>query len=451
VTYAGLEDYLNFTNQYPFAKLILPHGGLTNAITPVGGVDLAGTPFHVMGATLGAPEMAFPRISPHAGKSRDVMSLGGGGADEDVDTARVRALAEALERYATCVLRDDEYIVATQQELGSAALDLTRLPRCSKAEYSRDMQYYRPADPKAPIRWLSGLSLTTGEKRYIPVVMTHLYGRAWEGERFWPQITTGVAAHTDPVKALVSAICEVIERDAISLTWLMRLPLPRLHFDEDPPARHARKFAAVNSGPVKSHFFDATTDLGVPTVYLVQTADNHPHIAQFVNCATDISAWDAAAKLIREAAAGRTYMAADADNVSFPDDLWQFVELKHGAGYMGRPEQRSEFDFLLKGRTIAPISGLAVDGLDTPRQQLDFLLARLKALDFEVFGVDLTTDELRDCGLYVFRALIPDLVPMSPVYAARFLDHPRLYRYPLAAGFGARTLEDVNPAPQPFA
>ena len=451
MSYASVDDYHNFLSQYPFGSLVLPHGGLTNGIIPIGGTETAGLPFHVMGASLGSPEMAFARISPHAGTARDLMSIGGAGADEDVDMARVRALAEALERYATCVLRDDEYIIATQEELGEEALDLTTLPLCSDAEYSRDFNYFRRPDPNAPIRWIKGLSLITGATRYIPIVMTHLYGRAWEEERFWLQITTGVAAHSDPIKALVNAICEVLERDAIAMTWLMKLPIPRLIFDGNAPVQHLQKFSAMNKGKIRFHFFDATTDLRIPTIYLVQTDDAHPHIAQFVNCATDFSAWDAAAKLIREAAAGRAHMASDPSVISFPDDIWHFVELKHGAAYMGRPERRAEFDFLLKGRNCRQISELALEDVETPRQQLNFLLDRLREKKFEAFAVDLTTDELRDAGLFVFRVLIPDLVPMSPVHSGRFLGHPRLYSYSAAAGFGTRTLDDVNLAPQPFA
>ena len=56
-------------------------------------------------------------------------------------------------------------------------------------------------------------------------------------------------------------------------------------------------------------------------------------------------------------------------------------------------------------------------------------------------SVDLTTDELRDVGLWAVRVIIPALMPISFVHRARFLGTPRL-----------GIAEDlVNPDPLPFA
>ena len=86
---------------------------------------------------------------------------------------------------------------------------------------------------------------------------------------------------------------------------------------------------------------------------------------------------------------------------------------------------------------------------DTGR--LNHLLARLRALDMDVVAVDLTTDELREMGIWVVRVVIPGLMPMGSVQCGRFLGHRRLYDYPRAAGHGVLTEDDINPAPQPFA
>ena len=74
-----------------------------------------------------------------------------------------------------------------------------------------------------------------------------------------------------------------------------------------------------------------------------------------------------------------------------------------------------------------------------------------KEMDMEVIAIDLTTDELRERGAWVVRAVIPGLMPMSSDYRARFLGTPRLYEYPKNAGFGSITENDINRAPQPFA
>jgi ribosomal protein S12 methylthiotransferase accessory factor len=134
-----------------------------------------------------------------------------------------------------------------------------------------------------------------------------------------------------------------------------------------------------------------------------------------------------------------------------PGHVEQFESLYDGATYMGRPEQRPEFDFLLQSPSRRSLSAMSIQAPEAEAARLRFLVARLRDLDMEAVAVDLTSDELREAGLWVVRVVIPKLMPMSTIYRARFLGHPRLYAYPEKAGFGRRTEADVNPAPQPFA
>jgi len=92
--------------------------------------------------------------------------------------------------------------------------------------------------------------------------------------------------------------------------------------------------------------------------------------------------------------------------------------------------------------------------IDAPQDEpsrLRLLIDRLKAIGTDAIVVDITTDEVRDAGLWVVRVVTPGLLPMSTIHRARFLGHSRLYAYPEWAGFGTRVESDVNPAPQPFA
>ena len=115
--------------------------------------------------------------------------------------------------------------------------------------------------------------------------VAHLTAR--RGENFWQSISTGVAAHTHLATALASAICEVIERDAIALTWLCRLRLPRIEIDDPVPDVLAPALERLRLSKIQQYFFDATTDLRVPTVYAVQLVAGHDKLSQFVSCATD--------------------------------------------------------------------------------------------------------------------------------------------------------------------
>ncbi|WP_275430742.1 YcaO-like family protein, partial [Citrobacter freundii] len=74
-----------------------------------------------------------------------------------------------------------------------------------------------------------------------------------------------------------------MERDAIALTWLLQMPLARIRFDEPVPDRLQDKFSRLAASGLEQLFFDATTDIGCPTIYGLQLRNGHPTSAQFVN------------------------------------------------------------------------------------------------------------------------------------------------------------------------
>lgn len=437
--------------KYPFFRLTRPVGGVVKLPISVGNADLSVPQFTVFSGNLGHLTLTCPSIMLADGQK--VNFLGGGGSDEDPELALVRCVAESAERYANSVQNDETHISASANELGTEALDLDTLPKCSATELADPKCPVRPAVKDQPIRWVKGVSLTRGGSAiYVPKVLTHLYVTPAPAEMFNVPISTGVAIHTSLAKALVSAINEVIERDAIAITWLARLRLPRIDIDCQVPSQHKEKFRRLHKSLLKSYFFDATSDLGVPTAYSVLTLDAHPHLARFVSCSTEFSMMEACAKIIREAAAGRT---AFEDKRPLPANVHDFMNLEDGATYMGLRENRSAFNFLTQSesrRSMTDILGSHAElGAMDDAEQLNWLVRRCQELGMEIAAVDLTTDELRAVGLWAVRVVIPQLMPMSPSHRARFLGHPRLYEYPKAAGFGALDERDVNPFPQPFA
>ena len=440
-------DELSLRDRLPFAELVRPIGGLMEEVSRLPQEHTAPA-FEVGVTALDNLTMTFPHVSTIFGTDARHESLGGAGADPDPEQAWIRAVVEGAERYCCLVHDPDDFVVASADELGTAALDLGTVPRCSEREYADPACPFRTPDPAAPIRWAQGYSLIDRCERYVPAVMTHLYVSPRRGENFWQPISTGVAAHTSLATALVSALCETIERDSIALTWLACLPLPRIEFESPLPDELATNYGRLAHSLVRQYFFDATTDVGVPTIYSVQVVEGHPTLAQYVSCATGFSAAAACAKTIREAAPARAVFQVPRE---IPREVADFQSLHDGAVYMGRIEQRGAFDFLLKGTARRPLSAVEIRAPHDDRSRLRWLIDRLNAIGSDAIAVDITTDEVRDAGLWVVRVVVPGLLPMSTIYRARFLGHPRLYTYPEQAGFGTRVEGDINPAPQPFA
>ncbi len=444
---AAKLDETTLRDRYRFAELWRPIGGLMESLFVLEAEHTA-PDFEIRATGLDNLTRTFLHVSSKRGTDAREEPLGGAGADPDPEQAWIRAVVEGAERYACMAWDERDFHVASANELGALALDLDRIPRLSEREYADPACPFRKPDKAVPIRWVRGYSLIDQCARWVPAALTHLYFKPEPAEMFWQQISTGVAAHTNLTSALISAINENIERDAIALTWLCKLALPRIEIAGRPPAELVPNLRLLERSLVQHHGFDATTDVGIPTVYAVQLLDRQPKLAQFVQCATHFSPVTAYAKTIREAAPGRSVFEF---NRPIPANIADFTSLYDGATMLGRPEHRGEFDFLLRSPGRRSLVDMAIDAPSEHTAQLRFLVDRLQALGMDCIALDLTTDELRDAGLWVVRVVTPELVPMSAVHRARFLGYRRIYDYPEKAGFGKRTERDLNPAPQPFA
>ncbi|WP_421506776.1 YcaO-like family protein [Erwinia rhapontici] len=434
--------------KYPFMSLVSPLAGVVGSVYPLEPQELHVPRFPAVLASLGNLSMPYPHIIDNLGNDLQTIALAGCGADEQVDMAVVRAVAEAAERYATCVYHPGDVTVASFRELGAEGVAANTLPCCSEQELADPLCPVKPIDDSLPLRWVEGYSLTADRPRKVPLIMSHLYVRPWESELFWLPISTGVAAHTDLTMATVTAINEIIERDAIALTWLLQMPLPRIRFDQPVPDRLKEKFTRLATSGLEQYFFDATTDVGVPTVYGLQLRPGHPTSAQFVNCSTSFDPWDSCGKMIRESAMGRSVLEHE---LSLPKDMRDFIALEHGAVFMGRAEQRPAFDFLTNSSGEVAISQLQAGLPQQPAAQLKQLVARFRQLGMDVVIVDMTTDDLREAGLHVVRAVIPELLPMTSSYRARYLGHPRLLQQQQRLSEQTGDKVTINPWPQPFA
>ena len=369
------------------------------------------------------------------------------GLDESACTRG--AMAEGLERYSVSMYHSDEFVRASAIELGRDSMDLDLVARCSARELAHPRCPLRLADPHAPIRWVRALSLLDGRTVFVPAVMTFLYAGYESGpERFWLPLSTGCAAHTSYERALLSAILEVVERDAVSVVWLQKLELPKIEIDSTSPVLEpyleAYERASCN---IEYTFFDATSDLGIPTVYGLQHVRTDPRVTTIVACASDCDPAAAVAKVIRDMASARvTFRSAR----SFPDDWDDFGDVFHGATYMARAEQAHAFAFLLDSRCIRPLSRIARIDTDDDTRALRAVLERLRQHKLDAYAVDVSTDEALRCGMRVVRVIVPGLQPLSFHYRARYLGHPRLYDMPAAMGHRVRQEAQLNHWPQPF-
>ena len=397
---------------------------------------------------VGDLSQTWPHWSRRFGRGQSGPVIYGAGTGLDEHECEIPALAEALERYCTCTYSKEQFLVASAEDLGTEALDLDLIPRCSDRELRHPRCPLVAPDKKARIRWVRGLSLSDGRLVYIPAVMVYLYTGVEPAERICVQITTGCATHTSFENALVSAILEVIERDALAITWLQRLALPRIEVNPVPESLVPYWERCEHASCEINHiFFNATTDIGIPTIYGVQIAHTNPRLTTIVSCSTAIDPVQALTKVIRDLSACRIALRP---NRFIPKHIEDFTELHHGATYMAARERADAFSFLLQSPSRQDLNDIPALNRNGSENSLQAVLRLLRQKGLEVIAIDLTSDEALRGGVRVVRVLIPGLQPFSFVYRAQFLAHPRLYQAPQRMGYPVYHEDQLNKWPQPF-
>jgi ribosomal protein S12 methylthiotransferase accessory factor len=370
--------------------------------------------------------------------------IGSGRAYGDPEHAQLVAISEALERMAFSAI-DRPFVFASAAELGEDAMDLDLVPRCSAREIRQSHHLAVRADKSKPIRWTLAVDLLATREVLIPANMAYLLPSCPPPERFWLPISTGAAAHTSIEAALVNGICEVVERDAIALTWLQRLPLPRLS-DEciSDDAREVIDWCSDHG--IRTHLFDATTDLDIPVVYCVQTTQN-PRVSQLVACAADLDVRSAVLRALLEVMSNRLGLCSRKDQ---PRRYTDFRSATDGAAVMSRQSRRPVFAFLLDGFSDRPATRPASRHFASDADRLAFLLRCLAERDMSVFAADLSTREIDEAGYVVVHVVIPQLQPMSLQPLVQYRAHSRVYDAPRKMGMRVLPERQLNPYPQPI-
>jgi ribosomal protein S12 methylthiotransferase accessory factor len=389
------------------------------------------------------------------GHSRETV---GGGRSDQIETARAVSVIEAMERTALRTL-PDEPLTAPAHTV-APAVPLADFPVCSPRELADPRCPLRAPDPSEAIRWVKGVELPHGTPAHLPAVVVYTSRPQHDAEMFWLPISNGAAAGFTWESALLSGILEVLERDIVSTLWLQRLSLPRLPGSLLSPLTK-RLVNWCERKYVRAHLFDATTEIGIPTVYCVLEAPHDPVAERVVAASTKFDFDSAARAAITEALYLRPLVHRSAENPEEADLLLK------GAVWIGGPEGRGALDFLLHdenrhdenrhdGRDPQGAPGGNTRAVPSPpgideKARLRWLVDRCRDAGHRVYAVDLTTPDLRSVGLRVAKAIIPSLQPLNFHPHAQYLGHPRLYTLPGLLGQRALPEEELNPHPQPFA
>ncbi|MEV6158628.1 TOMM precursor leader peptide-binding protein [Nonomuraea sp. NPDC052129] len=402
----------------------------------------------------------------------------GYGRSRDFTSARLTAMAEALERHAGLRPRGRRTAVhAPYAEVADRALDPRTLGLYPDDWYGRpDFPFVR-FDPVRPTAWVWGYSFARAEPLLVPESYAY-YGPRPEGDPgFAYECSNGCAIGGCLAEAVFHGLLEVAERDAFLTTWYTRLPAPRVDLDSA-----ADRSIPMSAARIRHQLgyevmaFDITLEQGVPAFWTMAVDRVGGPSRPYTMCgaAAHPDPEHALASALAELGPGIEGLTRRYDTeqaaclLAAPDRV---REMDDHALLYGHPDAFRRLAFLTAdgprlpiarkpARDLPPTYGphLPIAGKTWPARDdlagdLAELVGRYLATGLDVIAVDTTGPEQRAGGFACAKVLVPGTASMT--FGHRFRrTHglPRLLSLPRLLGHRERDLcpGELNPDPHPF-
>jgi ribosomal protein S12 methylthiotransferase accessory factor len=378
-----------------------------------------------------------------------------GGSGATRSRAVGAAIGEALERYAGLHQPpESETRLAAAAEIGPAAVAPERFALFSESQYEQPGFEFVPFTEQTRVRWVEGRSIPDGEPVYLPLQLAHIWRQAElaEGElAIAPGTSNGMATGLARDDAILGGLLELIERDAVMLTWANRLSHPRIEASSD-AGMAAVEQARFRPSGVSYEVADLSVFFGVPTALAVSRGGAGRFGVGGSSAASVAEAWE---KALRECFQVRTALkrdVLDAPDPSFADPEAVKTFLDH-ARFYSSPAHQDETRFLTGSPSVSPPETFPrVEG-ETTGEQLATVAARLQARGVSAYWVDIAPPDLKEAGVHAVSVISPELQPLDASYRHRFLGGRRLRFAAFELGLREQPLSEaeLNPLPHPFA
>ena len=373
----------------------------------------------------------------------------GKGLTEEI--AMLGAIGEAIERYCAAHVGSDlrrDTTIAVKEEKGEGAIAAEEFVLYSEEQRARPEFPYWRHQPQDAIVWTTALELPDQNPVLVPAAFVYLNPVGDQPQDyFFGTNSSGYAAGPDVAAALRTALLELIERDAFTLTWLARRPAMEIDL-QSMRGPHAATVTEIHRTYARwgttIRAFALQTNLPATVVMAIALDETGDGPAAIVGLGCELEPASALRKALFEicqmheplrrrcAEQGRTRL----------DHYTDVHTLEDHAAYFFRQDHRHELDFLLNASGRIAITDFPDHSTETILDDLNLLQRAFAALGYRAVYRDLTTPDLQAYPIRVVRALVTQLQPISFGHGLQRLAGKRLKEC------GA---EALNPCPHPLA
>jgi ribosomal protein S12 methylthiotransferase accessory factor len=320
-----------------------------------------------------------------------------------LDAAKASGLMESIELYhAEHIALPLRYSSYSDLRRTECVADVDTLPLCIGTRFRPDL----------PLLWIEGSDLMRGDRVFVPFEMVNMSTVSAEpGAGCFVASSNGLASGNHLIEAMIHGICEVVERDAITLFHLRR-PDDAAARRIDPRSVDEAACRAIldqyASAGIKVVIWDLTCDSGIPVFQCLifeEDEDSERNLFAAMGMGSHTTRHVALLRAMTEAAQSRLTLIAGSR-----DDVFRKEYCLDAGASRFVEHQRA----LLRTQPPArPFGAVPSADFDSFNQDLDWLADRLAGIGIDrLISVDLTKAEL---GIPVVRVIIPGLESFDEV------------------------------------
>ena len=396
------------------------------------------------------PVTASAGVSTFTAGEFDPRGMGGGGGGGgqvgsgkglDEVSAHISAVGEAIERYSAARYRMEDCKYASVSQLNGDYIDPETLVLYSQKQYNSVNFPFSPFKRKQKIHWAEGHWLGQTKPVWVPALVTYFNFEAPFKEQFSQVSSNGLAAGQNPEDAGIRATYELIERDAMMLTWYARQPCQRLKIDSQYKGKMRVMIDDITSRGISLELYLLDVGIHVPTVVCLAFGNgiSTPAVSVALACHGDINV--AMRKALLEQGHVMPYLCQLMNSGQrFPQQVHEVQSLEDHAAYYFSTTKTAAFDFMRQPfeQAITPEDWpypVVSDAAD--------LRQRLVNAGVDVAVVDVTAPDVALSPFSVARAVGVHMQPIHFGEQFKRVDNPRLRK--LLKG------QPVNNDPHPIA
>ncbi|MCG7561474.1 TOMM precursor leader peptide-binding protein [Pseudoalteromonas sp. McH1-42] len=365
----------------------------------------------------------------------------GSGKGLDTISAHISAVGEALERYSAARYRLSDCKYASISQLNGDYVDPDTLVLYSNKQYSTPNFPFHKWHRKQKIHWCRGNWLATKEPVWVPALVSYFNFACPYKEQFSQVSSNGLAAGQNNDDAELRACYELIERDAMMLTWYAQQPCERLSYEALNQGKMRVMIEELTELGIELECYLLDVGLHVPTVVCLALGDGYRTPAVSVALATHGDIKVAMRKALLEQGHVMPYLCQlMRSGQAIPQQISDVTSLEDHAAYYFSKSKLAAFDFMR--RPISEAKTLE----DWPYEVITHvgqLKQRLDTAGVEVAIVDVTSPDMALSPFRVARAIGVNMQPIHFGEQFKRVDNPRLRK--LLQG------RPVNQEPHPIA